>query len=286
MEKELSNYDRARELFEQAVLADPEHAPAYQAWALMEKELRNYDRARELFKRAALANPEHAPVYQAWALMEKELRNYDRARELFEQAVLADPEHAPAYQAWALMEKELSNYDRARELFEQAAQADPNNAFAYQAWALMEKELRNYDRARELFKRAALANPEHAPVYQAWALMEAIHGDDRTAQKILERGLKCVSKRQGQALILSTFGGLLARREDFALARQYFDEALNLDEANPLTHYHFAVDCLLPLGDEKVACQHLHRALQLRLRKERDRRKIQQALKQNCDKQL
>jgi len=116
--------------------------------------------------------------------------------------------------------------------------------------------------------------------------MEARHGDYSTPQKILEMGLKCVSKRQGQAIILSTFGGLLARRENFALARQYFDEALNLDEANPLTHYHFAVDCLLPDGDEKTACQHLHRVLQLHLRKERDRRKIQQALKQHCDQQL
>ena len=215
--------------------------------------------------------------------MEKEQGNHERARELFQQALQVDPKHSHTFQAWALMEKEQGNHERARELFQQGAQADPRSGHILLAWALMEKEQGNYERARELFQQVAQTDPKNVFVYQAWALMEAKHGNDRTAQKILERGLKCVSKRQEQAFILSTFGVLLARRKDFALARQYFSEALNVDEANPLTHYHFAVDCLLPEGDEKAACQHLHRALQLRLRKERDRRRVQQALDQYCD---
>ncbi|MGD0954878.1 MAG: hypothetical protein ABR985_21255 [Methanotrichaceae archaeon] len=64
-----------------------------------------------------------------------------------------------------------------------------------------------------------------------------------------------------------------------------FAEALSLDEANPFTHYHFATDCLLSEEDRKEACQHLRRALQLRPRKERDCRRIQQALNQHCDQQ-
>ena len=278
--------ERARQLFKLAAEVDPKKAHTFQAWALMEKEQGNYERALSLFSQAAQADPNNAFVYLAWALMEKEQGDYDRARELFQRAAQANPKDPVTFQAWALMEKGQGNRDLSRELFQRAAQANPKDPVTFQSWALMEKEQGDYDRARELFKQAALADPKHAPVYQAWALMEARHGDDRTAQKILERGLKCVSKRQGQALILSTFGSLLARRKEFALAKQFFGEALGLNEADPLTHYHFAVDCLLPEGDEEEACQHLHQALELGLRKESDRRRIQRALEQHCKKQL
>jgi uncharacterized protein HemY len=82
-------------------------------------------------------------------------------------------------------------------------------------------------------------------------MMESQRGDHEKAKKILERGLQCVSDRRERAIILSTLGGLYARQRDFARARQYFIEAIGLHEANPLSHYHFAVDCLIPEGNQK-----------------------------------
>ncbi len=76
--------------------------------------------------------------------------------------------------------------------------------------------------------------------------------------------------------------GLLARRRDYSQAEACFQQALDLHEADPLTHYHFAVDCLLPQGRQEDVCWHLHRALALRPRKERDRKRILENLNRHC----
>jgi tetratricopeptide (TPR) repeat protein len=283
--KRRGQIDQARQLFDLAAEVDPKKAHTLQPWAIMEKEKGNFIRARELFEQAAKANLKDPITFQSWALMEKELGKYDRARELFEQASSADPKNAIVYQSWALMEKELGKYNRARELFEQAAHADPNHAPVYQAWALMEKELGKYDRARQLFEQAIQAEPSSAHSYHAWALMEAKQDNYPVAKAILETGLQYVSKRNERAIMLSTLGSIHARHGDFARAGQYFAEALSLDEANPFTHYYYAMEYLLLKGDRKEACQHLHRAQQLRPRRERDPRMVQWALKKHCDQQ-
>ena len=204
------------------------------------------------------------------------------ARRLFQQASQADPKHAPIWQAWALLEKEQGRIDEARRLFHQASQADPKNAPVWQAWALLEKEQGNIDEARRLFLQATQANPKDAVSWQAWALLEAQQGHSETAEALLRRGLEQVEERRGRALLLSTLGGLLARQKKYAEAEDAFRQALDFDEKDPLTHYHFAVNCLIPRGKLEEACRHLERARSLRPRKERDRQKIESALRRYC----
>ena len=170
----------------------------------------------------------------------------------------------------------------ARRLFQQASQADPKHAPTLQAWALMEKEQGDIAAARRLFQQASQADPKHAPVWQAWALMEAQDGHPETAEALLRRGLGQVQDRRGRALLLSMLGSLLARQKRYPQAEDAFRQALGLREKDPLTHYHFAVDCLIPQGKGDEACQHLERALELRPRKERDRQKIESALRRYC----
>ena len=203
------------------------------------------------------------------------------ARRLFKQAIQADPKHAPTLQAWALMEKEQGDIAEARRLFQQATQANPKDAPTWQAWALLEKEQGNIAEARRLFQQATQANPKDA-AWQAWALMEAQQGQPETAEALLRRGLEQVEERRGRALLLSALGSILAHREAYPEAEDAFRQALDFDEKNPLTHYHFAVNCLIPQGKLEEACRHLERARSLRPRKERDRRKIESALRRHC----
>ena len=170
----------------------------------------------------------------------------------------------------------------ARRLFQQASQADPKHAPVWQAWALMEKEQGDIAAARRLFQQASQADPKDAPTLQAWALMEAQDGHPETAEALLRRGLGQVQERRGRALLLSALGGLLARQKNYPQAEDAFRQALELDEKNPLSHYHFAVDCLIPQGKLEEACRHLERARSLHPRKERDRQKIESVLRRYC----
>ncbi len=138
------------------------------------------------------------------------------------------------------------------------------------------------EEARRLFQQASQADPKNAPTLQAWALLEAKNGHPETAQALLRRGLEQVSDRRGRALLLSALGSLLARQKQYPQAEEAFQQALDLHEKNPLTHYHFAVDCLIPQAKREKACRHLRRAQELHPRKERDRRKIESALRRYC----
>ena len=238
--------------------------------------------ARRLFQQATQADPKNAPTLQAWALLEKEQGDIAEARRLFQQATQANPKDAATWQAWALLEKEQGRIDEARRLFQQASQADPKHAPVWQAWALLEKEQGDISKARRLFHQATQANPKDPVSWQAWALLEAQQGHPETAEALLRRGLEQVEERRGRALLLSTLGGLLARQKKYAEAEDAFRQALAFDEKDPLTHYHFAVDCLIPQGKLEEACRHLERARSLRPRRERDRRKIESALHRYC----
>ncbi|MDQ7028567.1 MAG: tetratricopeptide repeat protein [Ardenticatenia bacterium] len=278
MEARLGEVERARELFARGVEADPGHAPVWQAWALMEARLGEVG-GRGSCSRAGGGDPGHAPVWRAWALMEARLREVERARELFARGVEADPGHAPTWQAWALMEARLREVERARELFARGVEADPGHAPAWQAWALMEARLGRHEEARRLFRQGVEADPANAPTWQAWALMEARLGRHEEARRLLDEGLSRVQEPRGRALLLSTRGSMLARQQKYAEAEADFRAALALHEGDPLTHYHFAVDCLLPQNRRQEACQHLRRAEELRPRKRRDRERVALALR-------
>ena len=75
-------------------------------------------------------------------------------------------------------------------------------------------------------------------------------------------------------------GSILARQGRFPEAEEAFLQALALDGKNPLTHYHYAMDCLEPQSRRQEVCAHLRRAQSLHPRKPRDRRRVARALQQ------
>jgi len=112
--------------------------------------------------------------------------------------------------------------------------------------------------------------------------MEWGQGHPEEALRILERGLARVRRRRGRAQLLSTQGSILARTGRHTEAEAAFRKALRLNPKDPLTHYHYAKDLLIPQGRVAEACEHLRQARALRARKARHRRRIDQAWHRWC----
>ena len=65
-----------------------------QAWGVLEFRDGHSEKARELFQQGVWADPSSidvAHVFQAWAVLEQQAGNSSLARELFRCAVKADP---------------------------------------------------------------------------------------------------------------------------------------------------------------------------------------------------
>lgn len=73
---------------------------ATQAWGCMEHRQGNLERARELFQSGIWAEPGSAAVttvWQAWAVLEAQVGNHSLTRQLFKCAVKADPSSSPSW---------------------------------------------------------------------------------------------------------------------------------------------------------------------------------------------
>jgi len=92
--------DRAEEMYERALAADPDHTNAFVlgSYAIFLSNVRKIqDRAEEMYERALAADPDHtnAFVLGSYAIFLTDVRkNQDRAEEMFERALTADPNHA------------------------------------------------------------------------------------------------------------------------------------------------------------------------------------------------
>ena len=71
-----------------------------QAWGVLEHRANNFDKARQLFQAGVWAQPatrDVARVFQAWAVLERDAGNVRFARQLFKCAVKADPKSEPSW---------------------------------------------------------------------------------------------------------------------------------------------------------------------------------------------
>jgi tetratricopeptide (TPR) repeat protein len=233
LERELGNFDYARNLYEKATRTDPEYSDFWQAWATMENGLGNQSRAQELFHQAITNNPRDSISWHQLALIESANRNFIKAREFFRKATTANPNHSPSWQLWAIMEKEQRNFAQARELFKQAAEVDRVNPATtrgaiWQSWALMEKDAGDLEAARRLFAKAYKKNPKHVSTLQAWGIVEKELGHYRAARSLLEESLQIdpfhAHSLHAKALLEKETG-------NYSEARSLFERVVNIKQS-------------------------------------------------------
>jgi tetratricopeptide (TPR) repeat protein len=113
------DYDRAQELYERALTANPDHANNLGNYAVFLKNVRkDYDRAQELYERALTANPDHANNLGNYGIFLKNVRkDNERAQVLYERAFTADPDHASNlgnYAQLLLASEQTDDFEKGR----------------------------------------------------------------------------------------------------------------------------------------------------------------------------
>lgn len=135
------------------------NAFVYTAWASMEykkgrEDAKSLRKARELYQKALVADPNCSVAYLQLGVMESECGNFDKAKECFETVLTFDQRNSRVLQAYAIMEsrrpREDVNSRRVIDLFERALKANPRDAGVYQAYALYVADLGDVDSARDL----------------------------------------------------------------------------------------------------------------------------------------
>ena len=204
--KAVSNITMVRKLFEEALMIDPKHGPAYNAFGNLERRQGNTEYARQIYENGINANCTDAPsVYHGLAKLHLSLGEVEEARNVLQRGLalfstsennsLVPPRKNEnvAFLAHTLAMIDLNvnnNAKHAKEVLQQGLWHCRNSPQLLLAIALCESRLGNENGARDMFERSLMADQAHAQAWQAFGVMEMRAGNFRSAKMLFECGLK------------------------------------------------------------------------------------------------
>jgi tetratricopeptide (TPR) repeat protein len=227
------NVSRSERLFEEALLLDPRHGPAYNAYARSALLYgRDENKARQIYERGVQAKcPDAASIYHGYARLELSLGNVDRARDLLFQGlheahrldIGKDSPHRERAlfltHTLGMLELNRNDPSSALDLFLEGIRRYGNSSRLLLGAALCEVKLGNQDKARVLFEQSVLNDEKHSQAWQAWGVMEMRAGNVNTARTLFECGIKSTPRH---GALWQAFATMESRLGDVAAARQLF----------------------------------------------------------------
>jgi len=200
---EFRNFTKVAKLFEEALLLDPRHGPAYNAYGNMELKRDNVDKARRIFQNGVRAHcTDKASVYHGLAMLELSLGKLEVARSILVKGLKEDQLHnygmmdsnkrkRPIYLSHTLGMLELNSNKPAEAMvvFEDGIERYGNSSQLLLGAALCEVKLGKDDSARHLFRQSVDADRKHAQAWQSWGVMETRAGNYNEAKTLFECGL-------------------------------------------------------------------------------------------------
>lgn len=266
MEERQGATNRARELYEEALRADPGHAATWVAMGLWWRRVgKNFAKAREMFRRGTQVAPNNYYLWHCWGMLERDCKRYKLARECFRRGVEANPNNAATYVNWGCLEDTCGNTEVAIKLFKKAHIANPRNTHAYVAHAVTAErigevqkaisllqtaiEIRPWDagarqmlglvewrrgsveKARYYFKDALRVNDRHGPSWHAWARMEQELGFLDRARELYQEAVWATPREQQVVRTWHAWAVLEMYDNNIELARRYFAYGLEIDDS-------------------------------------------------------
>jgi tetratricopeptide (TPR) repeat protein len=233
-----TNFALVKQLFEEALLIDPRHAPAYNAYARCVFEQEDDERqARSIFERGVRAKcPDAASLYHGFAKLELALGNIDSARKLLiegrnaakRQEIGKDSPHRERalflMHTLGMLELNSNRIVSALEVFSDGVTQYGNSSQLLLGAALCEVRLGNVDKARILFEKSVINDRRHAHAWQAWGVLEMKTGNWKAAKTLFQCGIKNVPRHgplwQAYAVMESRLGNVTE-------ARALFEKGIN-----------------------------------------------------------
>jgi tetratricopeptide (TPR) repeat protein len=193
-----------RKLFEEALLINPKHGPAYNAFGNLERRQGNVEYARQIYENGIKANCTDAPsVYHGLAKLHLSLGEIEEARNVLQRGLalfkpvdnntLVQRNENVAFLAHTLAMIDLNvnnNAKHAKDVVQQGLWHCRNSPQLLLAMALCESRLGNDLGARDMLERSLMADQTHAQAWQAFGVMEMRAGNFRSARLLFECGLK------------------------------------------------------------------------------------------------
>ena len=197
------NQTKVSRLFEEAILLDPRHGPAYNAYGNIEVRRGNVEKARRIFQNGIKAHcRDLVSVYHGLAKLEISQGNVEEARHLLQKGLKAAElkdgmmdnskrkRELFLTHTLGMLELKSNRAAGARKVFTQGIQRHGNDSQLLLGAAMSEVKLGNEQSARILFEKSVNVDRKHAQAWQSWGVMEMLAGNYKVAKILFECGIQ------------------------------------------------------------------------------------------------
>ncbi|MDQ0861257.1 tetratricopeptide repeat protein [Bacillus sp. V2I10] len=188
----------------------------------------DYDGAFTAFTEALKSEPDDHILWGYLALTEL---NRDRVKEALRYSEIAmdiNEEDGFSQINHGIILMDMNEHEKARNLFHTFLKREKQDGYVWYQRALCDKELGKYHLAWRGFQTAIALEPETPLGYKELAgLYEFVFEEVQKAKEILELGIKAATDKQ---MLLHEAGDLSERNGEYGIARQFYQEAADLDQ--------------------------------------------------------
>ena len=155
----------AQDIYEQTLIAQPDHVDAMHLLGLIAYQTANFDLAEHLIAGAIALNPNNASYHSNMGNVLKAGQKYDAAILSYDKAIELKPDFTYTYYNRGNALHVLRKLEDAVESFDQAISISPDFAEAYSNRGNALKDLKRFDAAIASYDAALQIKPDYAQAY-------------------------------------------------------------------------------------------------------------------------
>ena len=221
------NYEKAIELYTEAMKANPNYDEAYYWRASAKYGLRKYNEAIPDYDKAIELNPNNDEAYYYRALTNYNLGAYEKALPDFDKAIALNPDVASMNYWRGEAKYSFKLYEDAILDFSKAIDLKKNDGYAFNGRANCYYMLNKYKEARIDYTKAIELLPDEALTYRRWRGI--CNYNLNFAQEALDDFKSFLTKDGNDSYIQLMAGHSLYVLNDYQQAIEYYNKAINLN---------------------------------------------------------
>lgn len=231
---DLANYQQCATTAAEAVAIHPDLFDVIATQGDCHRHLGQYDEAKQILDDLLQQNPNHANGYYQRARVTAELNYFDAAIADYTKTLTLQPDHLNAYIYRSTLYVQTNQYQLAITELDQIL-AFTNDPLALVTRGRAHQHLQQYDRAIADYEAAL--NQTKAPLaYVGLAEIALQQEDYEKAATLLENGINGPSSQKDYAFLLATRGQLHLQQANYPAAIEDLSTAI---EIHPISIYHY-----------------------------------------------
>ena len=228
-EHTLGNFDKAKELYNNAIAINENQPDANHLLGLILKNEGKIDEAEEHIKRAINISPSNATYHKNLGNLYSQKGEFLKSFRSYQNAVLNDPHNSEIEFLCAKSAQQAGLNDDAKEIYLNILQKESSNIFSLINLAIIENHQKNHQEALKLYKRALDIKPD---LSEAYANMAIVYIETNEAEKELECYQKIISLDEQNPSVHFNLGVYYDRQKDLVKALELVQKAHELDPEN------------------------------------------------------